>query len=110
MDPREERLAKNEVLFREVNERIRDSAAAGGIRDDRNLGFVCECSNVDCTLRLRVSIGDYERTRSDPAQFLVALGHELPEIEDVVTVEDGFQIVRKEGAAAVLAEKRDPRS
>jgi hypothetical protein len=109
MDPREERLAKNEIIFRDVNERIKDAADAAAIRDDRNLGFLCECSNVDCTLRLRVAISDYERTRSESAQFIVALGHELPEIERVVFVGDEFQIVRKEGTAAVLAEERDPR-
>jgi hypothetical protein len=110
VDPREERLAKNEIIFRDVNERIKDAAVAAAIRDDRSLGFLCECSNVDCTLRLRVTIEEYERARSDPSQFIVALGHELPEIENVIFVGDGYQIVRKEGAAAVLAEKRDPRS
>jgi hypothetical protein len=110
MDSREERLAKNEIIFRDVNERIKDAAIWAAARDDRNLGFLCECSNVDCTLRLRVTVGEYERTRSDPSQFMIALGHELPEIEHIVFVGEGFQIVRKEGAAAVLAVKRDPRS
>jgi hypothetical protein len=112
MDAREERLAKNEIVFRDVNERIEDMAVAQAqlLRDERDLGFLCECSNVDCTLRLRLRLIDYEQARSDPAQFVVALGHELPEIEEVVFIGDGYQVVRKEGAAAMIAEESDPRS
>jgi hypothetical protein len=112
MDAREERLAKNEIVFRDVNERIEDMAVAQALllRDQRDLGFLCECSNVDCTLRLRLTLTDYEQARSDPAQFVVALGHELPEIEEVAFIGDGYQVVRKEGAAAMIAEESDPRS
>jgi hypothetical protein len=110
MDAREERLAKNEIVFRDVNERIEDMAVAQALllRDERDLGFLCECSNVDCTLRLRLTLTDYEQARSDPAQFVVALGHELPEIEEVVFIGDGYQVVRKQGAAAMIAEESDP--
>jgi hypothetical protein len=110
VDAREERLAKNEIIFREVNERIKDTTKASVLRGERNLGFLCECSNVDCTLRLQLVLPDYERARRDPAQFIVALGHEVPEIEEVVLVADTFQVVRKAGAAAILAETRDPRT
>ena len=105
MDAREQRLVKNESVFRDVNERIAESAQAQALRDQRDLGFLCECSNVDCTLRLQLSIGEYEEARLDPAQFVVAPGHELPEIEEVVFVGQDFQIVRKQGAAAVMAEE-----
>ncbi len=107
MDAREQRLVKNEIVFRDVNERIEEmaSAQAQALRDQRDLGFLCECSNVDCTLRLQLSIGEYEEARLDPAQFVVAPGHELPEIEEVVFVGQDFQIVRKQGAAAVMAEE-----
>jgi hypothetical protein len=110
MDAREERLAKNEIVFRDVNERLEDMAGDQALRNEHDLGFLCECSNVDCTLRLRLTLADYERARRDPSQFIVAQGHELPEIEEVVFVGDGYQIVRKGGGAAQLAEERDPRS
>jgi hypothetical protein len=45
---------------------------------------------VDCTLRLPLTITAYEQARRDPSQFIVALGHELPEIEEVVWVGDGY--------------------
>jgi hypothetical protein len=51
----------------------------------------------------------YEDTRGAPDLFLVAPGHDLPEIEDVVREGEGFHVVRKRGAAAVIAERNDPR-
>jgi hypothetical protein len=109
VDAREERLAQNEVLFRSVNERIEETAHAQG--DDAHLfEFICECSNIDCTLRLPLTLSCYEAARSDPATFIVAPGHELPEIEDVIERGAGYQIVRKVGAAAALAAEQDPRT
>jgi hypothetical protein len=109
VDAREERLARNEVLFRDVNERIEQVAARQG-SDPHVFEFLCECSNLDCSLRLPLTLAEYEIVRADPASFVVALGHELPEIEDVVRETDRFQIVRKHNEAARLAAARDPRS
>lgn len=110
MDARETRLARNETLFREVNERI-EEAAGRATRDDAHVyEFLCECSNSDCTLLLPLTIDEYETVRSDPRQFIVAPGHELPEIEAVVTRNRGYQIVVKEGEAAEFVAERDPRS
>ena len=103
-------MAQNEVLFRDVNERI-EAGAPGGLLDDGHLfEFVCECSNLDCTLRLRMTIRDYESARQDPTTFLVALGHELPEIEQVIYRGSDYQLVKKEGRAAALVAAQDPRS
>ena len=70
-------LAKNEVIFRDLNERIAHIAAPHG--DDHVYEFLCECSNVDCTLRLPLTLAAYEEVRAVPTQFVVAPGHELPE-------------------------------
>jgi hypothetical protein len=108
MDAREERLARNELLFRELNETIEVAAQRHG-PDAHVYEFVCECSNIDCTLPLPLTLDVYEDTRGAPDLFLVAPGHDLPEIEDVVHKEDAYQVVRKRGAAAALAERHDPR-
>ena len=42
---REDRIARNEALFREVNERVREVAAEGG----ELTGFLCECGREECT-------------------------------------------------------------
>jgi hypothetical protein len=108
MDAREERLAKNEVIFRDLNERIAHIAAPHG--DDHVYEFLCECSNVDCTLRLPLTLVAYEDVRAVPTRFVVAPGHELPEIEEVLFRFDAYQVVKKHGDAAELAAAEDPRS
>ena len=105
----EERAARNEALFREVNERVEDlhdNLASGGSAD-----FVCECADDTCTQRVTLPIATYERVRADPRQFLVAPGHVQLELEHVVAEEAGFVIVRKHGpVAARIAEQTDPRA
>src|SRR5581483_2357689 len=79
VDARERRLAQNETLFRSVNERIEQAAKAGGV-DEHVFRFLCECSNVDCNLQVPLTVPEYEMVREDPTQFVVAPGHDLPEI------------------------------
>src|SRR5436190_10655223 len=107
VDAREDRLAKNEILFRNVNERIERAAAPHGWNAEV-FEFLCECSNIDCTLHLRLTLADYRRVRSDSRLFVVAPGHELPEIEHVVERTDAYQIVLKEDEAAAIAADHDP--
>jgi hypothetical protein len=109
MDAREERLARNETLFRSVNENI-EEAATSGQTDEHVFEFFCECSNIDCTLLLPMTVSDYERVRADSRQFVVAPGHELPEIEIVVDRTSAYQVVVKEGEAAEFATEHDPRT
>ena len=108
MDAREERLARNETLFRAVNENIEESASSGQ-PDEHRFEFFCECSNIDCTLLVPMTVSEYEQVRADPRQFVVALGHELPEIENVVYRTGAYQVVLKEGEAAEFVTEHDPR-
>ena len=109
MDARQERLARNEALFREVNERVRVLAAVHG-NDGHVYEFFCECSNADCTFQLRATLDEYEAVRAHGDRFLVAREHALPEIETVVERTDAWWIVEKQGEPAALAEELDPRS
>jgi hypothetical protein len=96
-------------MFRRINERIEEIARAQGAADGHVYEFLCECSNVDCTLRVPLSSGAYESVRRDPAQFVVAPGHDLPEIEVIVFRTRDYQVVRKQGEAAEVATEEDPR-
>jgi hypothetical protein len=109
MDAREERLARNELLFRDLNEQV-EFVATPLDSDAGTFEFFCECPDVDCTLRLPITLAAYENVRSDPTLFVVALGHDRPEIEEVLDRTDAYQIVRKQGGAAQLAVTDDPRS
>jgi hypothetical protein len=70
---------------------------------------VCECANPDCTAHVRVKRSDYELFRAGPAQFIVATGHELPEIERTIFEGDGFAIVEKHPGEREIAVEADPR-
>jgi hypothetical protein len=108
VDARETRLAENEVLFRDVNERVEAIAAVHG-DDDHVYEFYCECSNVDCTLLVSATLKEYEQVRAHGSRFLIAPGHWLPEIERVV--EEGIRhwVIEKTGDAADYVAERDPR-
>jgi hypothetical protein len=108
VDERERRLAENERLFREVNEGIEQAALRQG-RDEHVYDFLCECSNLDCGLALKLTLETYEEARADPTVFVVASGHELPEIEDVIRRGPNYELVRKRGEAGEIARKDDPR-
>jgi hypothetical protein len=106
-DESERRLARNEALFRETNEAIE----RGQWRDDpgKLVRFRCECSRLDCNEAVGVTLARYEEVRQSPRRFMLAVGHEIPEIETVVSREDDYVIVEKRSAAGETAEATDPR-
>jgi hypothetical protein len=109
MDAREQRLAQNEALFREVNEKVEAIAAVHG-DDDHVYEFYCECANADCSMQLPATIAEYEAVRAHPTRFLVAPEHWLPEVEAVVEKRDAFWVIEKQGEAGRLVAQLDPRS
>jgi hypothetical protein len=108
VDEREQRLAQNEALFREVNERVETLAHQLG--PNVPYEFLCECANADCTFRLTLPLKVYESVRADPQQFVVLPRHYTPEVEDLVLKEDAYWVVRKTGEAGEYVEQLDPRS
>jgi hypothetical protein len=110
MGGRERRLAENEALFRDVNEQIQQAAGRFEVGDDHVYEFLCECSNRDCTKKLALTRGRYERARSQPTWFIVARGHELPDIERVVADFGDYRLVEKQDEAAEIVAERDPRT
>jgi hypothetical protein len=101
-EAQEKRLAMNEALFRDVNERIREISDSFG-QQDATYDFLCECSDPACTERVVLTRAEYEDVRSESTRFVVAKGHAMPEIEAVVAQAEDHVIVEKEGAAADVA-------
>src|SRR5579862_9187276 len=105
----EERLAKNEVLFRAVNESIEQQALRfGGIEDEYE--FVCECSAAECVERVTLTLRQYEQVRAEGTRFVLAPGHADPGVELVVRTTADYDVVEKDGLAGVIADQADPRS
>ena len=108
VNARDERLARNQAIFREVNERVA-SVAQNGLGEPIRYEFLCECSETDCFERLELTLGEYESVRSKPTWFVIAAGHEFVELEQVVRQNDGYQIVQKVGEAGEVVAASDPR-
>src|ERR1700712_3876573 len=102
-----EQLAQRQNLFREANERIEYAATVVGHRGLRP--FICECSLDGCVERIEVETEVYEIVRRHSARFLTLPGHEIAEIEDVVTLGEGYQVVEKQDVFAEIAESGNPR-
>jgi hypothetical protein len=104
MQGRDERRATNEAYFRDVNERIEEQVRdIAGERAPFNI--LCECASLTCAQRIVITPAEYEMLHEDPRQFIVAPGHAEDEIEDSVTKNDRFEVVRKRGRAGVIAEE-----
>ncbi len=104
----EERAARNEALFRAVNEQV-ERLGRDWQQPDETSVFICECADDACTERISVPAEVYERVRSNPRQFLVRPGHEHAEIERVVTTTDRYAVVEKTGSAGTIADRTAPR-
>jgi hypothetical protein len=100
------RIGKNEALFREVNESIRNVAPI----EEAMFEVLCECGAKSCTEQFEIPIAEYESVRSDPALFVLVNGHQAPDVEDVVEDEGVFLVVRKRpGVPEEIARATDPR-
>jgi hypothetical protein len=108
-DSRQERAARNESLFREVNERIGSTATK---LSPMFTEFVCECADDSCFEHVSLTSEEYSSVRGmGPVYFIVRPGHEAADIERVVGGEgDRFEIVEKQDVAAEVAVELDPRS
>jgi hypothetical protein len=77
----EVRIARTESLFRDVNERIAESAERF---DADSTEFVCECSDLACTDRVEATLDEYREVRASGTRFLLSPGHEDTRVERVV--------------------------
>jgi hypothetical protein len=99
--------AKTQSLFREVNERIEslNEHFSRTSMDD----WICECGDPACFEPISLTVDEYEAIRAHPARFPVLPGHELPEVEEVVEVNERYLVVEKRGSAKALAIAHNPR-
>lgn len=98
------RMAVAEANGRRVNEAIER-----GRRERGSAAFVCECGRIGCSTTIGLTLDEYEHVRTAFDRFVVASGHETPDVEEVVERHDGYVIVAKRGTGAEIAEDTDPR-
>ena len=100
--------ARNEELFRRVNERI-EAISQSVSANDSSMEFLCECDDVECHGKVKATRAEYESVRAEPTHFIVLPAHVDPQVEHVVFSDERFLVVEKEGEAASDAEEHDPR-
>lgn len=102
----ENRIARNEALFREANEAI--ERGLWPEQEHELIRFRCECAR-ECGQPVEVSPVEYERVRRSGRTFIVLEGHEIPGAEEVVERHPGYVVVRKTGSGGEVADELNPR-
>jgi hypothetical protein len=109
---RETRAAKNQAMFREVNERVKElNDPTEGHPGLVLFDWVCECAHETCVERIALTLREYESVRGVPTHFGVAASNEhfLPDVERIVSTYPRYWVVEKEGLAGVIAANLDRR-
>lgn len=101
------RLAENEVVFRQTNERVQQrlrklqaEAKEEGypdklLEDSTSLYFYCECSDENCRERIVMKPGLYGSLHKDRAQFIIIPGHSVSSIENIIKSTPNYEVVKK---------------
>ena len=105
-----EQEATNETVFREMNEWTEEAADESlSIRGPTD-SYLCECSDRGCSDPIGLTRIEYEEVRSVSINFAIAVNHENPEIDRVLTENPRFAVVEKlVGSPARIAHASDPR-
>jgi len=101
-----ERAARNEQVFRGVNERIEEGGARLGVT--RRIPFHCECDRASCFETVEIVPREYRAVADERYHFVIAAGHEDPRVEEVVEVRDGYVVVEKIGEAREALDREHP--
>jgi hypothetical protein len=102
-DGREERVGRNQALFRAVNEGMRELNDGFALVTE-DYSIVCECADVTCTESVVIRRSEYLAVRENPRRFVVIRAHVIADVERIVSGADGYVVVEKFGEAAAVAE------
>jgi hypothetical protein len=83
---------RNQLLFREVNKRIREVSDGWG--PDGRVEFVCECGREDCVATLAVTEAQLDGLLGNGDQVLLASEHRSEANDQrILAAYDGFLVV-----------------
>jgi hypothetical protein len=86
-----EARARNQALYRMVNNRILDVNDEFGEWDHAEL--LCECGTLGCETTVRLTAHEYSSVRAQPIRFVTAVGHFAPIVDVVVEKDERYWIV-----------------
>ena len=100
-DSVQERIAKNNEIFRDANEHIRAKADEYQTTIER-IPFLCECPREECTEIVPLTLDQYSDVRANDSHFFTLPEHAEAErpLGTVIGREDGYVIVEKDTSQA----------
>jgi hypothetical protein len=101
-----DRAARNEEVFRDVNERIEEGAQRHGVQAP--LHFHCECGRTSCVAKIEIRPRDYARIARERYQFVLVPGHEEATIERIVERHSDYAVAEKIGEARAQIDRDHP--
>jgi hypothetical protein len=102
-EEREVRAARNQAMFRAVNEQL-SSLNEAFEAVTNTFTIACECADDTCVEMVAVAPEDYEAVRKEPRRFVVMRDHVEPDVEVVVDETAAFLVVEKIEAGGNVAE------
>jgi hypothetical protein len=81
---------------RTINERLFTQLAA---TPEQPVDFLCECWALECEETVTLPMADYWIVHARHDQFVIAPGHDMPTVEQVVEQRDSWWVVRKSAAS-----------
>lgn len=103
----ERRLAENELIFRQANQKVSQSFAhlKSSVEEGKDgdwlpdleatIHFFCECSDEKCRQRIKLKQSKYEELHQNGSQFVLLPGHNHPKVERVMQSTDDYIVVEK---------------
>jgi hypothetical protein len=101
-----DRAARNEEIFRGINERIEEGAEQHGV--NAPLPFHCECGRPSCLDTIELPPPVYERVARERYRFVLTPGHEDEAIERVIERQPAYVVVEKVGEAREQIDRDHP--
>jgi hypothetical protein len=110
VEDRGARAARNQSLFREINERVKE--LNDGFSMVLPVGeWICECADDTCVERIELSAQEYEAVRADGTHFIVSASdaHVFTDVERVTERNERYWVVEEFGTAGEVADSFNPR-
>lgn len=83
------RMFANEQMTRDQNE------AEFAESSQPRFAVHCECGAEDCETRIEITSDAYRAVRRADRRYIVAIGHEIPEIEETLSTTPEYKVVEK---------------
>lgn len=105
-----EQEVRNEARSRNMNELTKGLRDVGGRNGTSVASYVCECGDAACADHIDLTTLEYEAVRGYSTRFAIAVDHENPQIDQLVSEGLRFAVIQKvAGLPARIAREPDSR-